>query len=414
MKYALRAVSSVLMLALMLALLGVVAAVTVLAVTTLLVVAFRAGGWWAAGAGVVVIAMFAAVGVWLFLRYRRGSRRVKGVSVATDVQPLFWVEIYRVAEGLGTRSPDEVLLFPDTTAAATGHRTWLGLRPGVRRLHLGLPLLEGLTERELRAVIAHAFCRSWGHASLARVNRLGQEIVGRIADMVGEGWVVGRYVGRYRRTYDALSDPFIRRHELAVDRLCADFAGNNATAAAFSEVAVLKEGWAAFVDGYAKPAAAVGRRPDDIFAGFTSFLQEPGRRQQLAEAAGASASERPWAGDSQLSIADRLAAIAALPEDDIHDRFGPALGLMRYPDQVIHHVEEAMFGGAEFLPETWEDILPEAARAAACEDAQHLARLAHEGGLGRSSPARRATGSAGRPLGSWSTTRAWSTTCRCW
>ena len=232
--------------------------------------------------------------------------------------------------------------------------------------------------------------------------------------MVGEGWVVGRYVGRYRRTYDALSDPFIRRHELAVDRLCADFAGNNATAAAFSEVAVLKEGWAAFVDGYAKPAAAVGRRPDDIFAGFTSFLQEPGRRQQLAEAAGASASERPWAGDSQLSIADRLAAIAALPEDDIHDRFGPALGLMRYPDQVIHHVEEAMFGGAEFLPETWEDILPEAARAAACEDAQHLARLAHEGGLGRSSPARRATGSAGRPLGSWSTTRAWSTTCRCW
>jgi len=298
------------------------------------------------------------------------------------VQPMFWVEIYRVAEGLGTRSPDEVLLFPDTTAAATGHRTWLGLRPGVRRLHLGLPLLAGLTERELRAVIAHAFCRSWGHASLARVNRLGQEIVGRVADMVGEGWVVGRYVGRYRRTYDALSDPFIRRHELAVDRLCADFAGNNATAAAFSEVAVLKEGWAAFVDGYAKPAAAVGRRPDDIFAGFTSFLQEPGRRQQLAEAAGASASERPWAGDSQLSIADRLAAIAALPEDDIHDRFGPALGLMRYPDQVIHHVEEAMFGGAEFLPETWEDILPEAARAGACEDAQHLARLAHEGGLG--------------------------------
>lgn len=123
MRYALRAVSSVLMLALMLAVLGVLAAVTFLAVTTLLVVAFRAGGWWAAGAGVVVIAMFAAVGVWLFLRYRRGSRRVKGVSVATDVQPLFWVEIYRVAEGLGTRSPDEVLLFPDTTAAATGHRT---------------------------------------------------------------------------------------------------------------------------------------------------------------------------------------------------------------------------------------------------------------------------------------------------
>ena len=124
MRYALRAVSSVLMLALMLAVLGVLAAVTVLAVTTLLAVAFRAGGNWASGAGIVVVGMLVAVGVGLFVRRRRRKRSAGvGLSIASDVQPMFWVEIYRVAEGLGTRSPDEVLLFPDTTAAATGHRT---------------------------------------------------------------------------------------------------------------------------------------------------------------------------------------------------------------------------------------------------------------------------------------------------
>ena len=400
MKYALRAVSSALILALMLAALGALALVIVLTVATLLFIAFMAGGRWAVGAGLVVVGILATVALGLRATRRHLRTRAVGVPIVRDVQPLFWVDIYRVAEGLGLRSPDEVLIFPDTKVTAWGHRTWLGLRPGVRRLHLGLPLLAGLTERELRAVVAHAFCRSWGHISLARVFQYGQAILwpvadrlgedskgGRLAkpvgDRLGEDSKVGRLAGRYRRKYDEVSSPVVRRHELALDRLCADFAGNNATAAALSEVAVLSKGWAAFVGGYTAPAAAVGRRPDDVFAGFTSFMQEPGRREQLVGSVAEPTPEEPETRESLLSLGERLAAIAALPEDSIHDKSGPALGLMRYPDQVIRHVEEAMFGGAEFVPETWEDIVPEAARAAAYDDAKQLARLAHEGGLGR-------------------------------
>jgi hypothetical protein len=383
MRYALHAAGSVLMLVLMLAVLGVIGAVSVLTATIVLVVAFRAGGLWAVGAGMVVVGMLAATAVGLLRRRRRLKSRPVGVRVAQDVQPVFWVDINRVAEGLGLRSPDEVLIFPDAKVTASAHRTWLGLRPGVRRLHLGLPLLAALSERELRAVVAHAFARSWGHHSLARVIRHGQRVIGPLADRLGEESLVGRIFVRYRRKYDDVSSPIVLRHELALDRLCADFAGNGATAAALSEVAVLSRGWVAFVGGYAEPAAAVGRRPDDLFAGFTSFLGEPGRREQLAEAAAGPTVEWPPLSDSQMSLADRLAAIALLPEDDIHDKSGPALGLMRYPDQIIRQVEEAMFGGAEFVPETWEDIVPEAACAAAYEDAKQLARLAHEGGLGR-------------------------------
>ena len=179
MKYALRAVSSALILAFMLAALGALAVVIVLVVATLLFIAFMAGGKWAVGAGLVVVGILAAVALGLRATRRHLRTRAVGVPIAPDVQPLFWVDIYRVADGLGLRSPDEVLIFPDTKVTAWGHRTWLGLRPGGRRLHLGLPLLAGLTEQELRAVVAHAFCRSWDTSRLLECSNMVRLSSGR-------------------------------------------------------------------------------------------------------------------------------------------------------------------------------------------------------------------------------------------
>src|SRR5665647_677057 len=275
MKHALRPAVAVLMLAVVCAL----AAVAVLGVAVALVVAVNAGGAWSILAGISVAGLLAALGVSLFGRRQRRKRgEGAGVRITTEEQPLFWVEIYRVAEGLEIDPPDELLLFPDAEASVSQGRTWMGLRPGVRRLHLGLPLLAGMTERELRAVIASESCRRWGLISLARVVYRGREILGRVADRVGEKTIVGKIVGRFGRAYLAVSSPITRAHELEADRLSADISGNNATAAALREYAVMSKAWAAFVDGYAGPAAAVGRRPEALFAGFRSFLQDPGRR----------------------------------------------------------------------------------------------------------------------------------------
>lgn len=379
MKHDLRSAASVLLLAVV----ATLAVAAVLGVAAALVVALIAGGAWAVLAGIAVVGLVVAVGVVLFGRRRRiKSRESAGMRITTEEQPLFWVEVYRVAEGLGIDPPDELMLFPNANVSVSESRTWMGLRPGVRRLHLGLPLLAGMTERELRAVIAFESCRRWGSFSLARFIYRGRDIIGRVADRVGEESRFGRIVGRLGHAYLAVSSPITRSHELEADRLSADIAGNGATAAALSECAVLNKGWAAFVDGYAGPAAAVGRRPEDLFAGFTSFLQDPGRRAQLAESA-----DEPWSAQrsaygSQLSLQDRLAAIESLPDDGIHDRSGSALGLMRNPDKVIRQVEECMFHSSDFVPATWEDILPEAGGAAAREDALQLQRLAQEGGLG--------------------------------
>jgi Zn-dependent protease with chaperone function len=381
MKYALRALAS----ALMLLAAAVLAAVIVVALGAALVVAFRAGGRWAVAADITVVALLAALGAGVFLARRRRRSPLVGVPVTSFEQPLLWVEIYRVAEGLRTKAPDELLLVPDAKVTASQRRTWLGVRPGVRRLRLGLPLMTGLTERQLRAVITHEFARCWGPGLLARVIERVAVVIGRVVDAPAVGSRAGRAFSILRvcgGAYLAVSGPVCRRHELDADRLCAELAGNDATTAAFAELPVLRRGWEAFVDGYIEPAAAAGRRPSDVFAGFASFLQEPDRRAQLVQEAGGPASPQLSGHDGQPSLRDRLAAVASLPEDKMRDRSRPAMDLLRDAGNLIRQVEESMAYEAGLAPATWQDVVPAAARAAASREALQLARLADDGGLG--------------------------------
>ena len=378
MKYALRVVAS----ALMLASVCVLAAATFLAVATALVVAVRAGGVWAKLAGVVVVGVLVAVALGVLRARRRARRRLAGVSVTSDEHPLLWVEVYRISEGLGMMPPDELLLVPAAKEMASESKTWLGMRPGVRRVHLAVPLLAALTERQLRAVIAQDFYRCWGPNSFGRVIDRGKVIIGRVIDAVGEDSMVGRIVGGYGRAFVAVSRPLTIRHEREADLRSAELAGIGATSAAIREVALLSKQWDAFVEEYAEPAAAGGRRPQDLFAGFACFVQEPTRRARLAAAVLEGASRRQSTYDTHLSLEDRLAAVASLPDDDIHDRTGRALDLLRNPDREIRRVEDAMFEDPDLRPATWEEIVSEAGRDIAHEDALRLVRLGREGGLG--------------------------------
>lgn len=381
MKYALRAVASAFMLVLMLAVLGALAAATLVSVVTVLVIAVKAGGAWAVGAWIVVLGVFATAGVGLLVARRRRRQAFVGVPVSAYGQPLLWVAVSCVAEDLGTRPPEELSLTPDANLAASEHRTLLGLRPGARRLDLGLPLLAGLTERQLRVVMTRELCRRWGPWSTGRVIHRGAEIIGLVVDTLGEESRIGRIFSRYGRAYFAVSGPVSRRHALQVDQLSAKLVGNGATAAALRELAVLSRGWDAFVTGFVEPAVAAGRRPHDVLAGFADFLKEPDRSAQLQEEVDL-ATPRPTAYGSQLSLKDRQLALASLPEDEMLDRSGPAMDLLRDSECVIGQVEESMFHEQGLVHATWKDIVADSACAVAREDASQLARLGHEGGLG--------------------------------
>jgi len=378
MKFAPRAAVSMLMLSGVFAL----AVAAVLAVSTALVVAASTRGAWAILAAIATAAMIVAIGMGVPAARRRQRKPVEGVLITDGEQPLLWVEICIVAEGLHIWPPSELVLAPDASVTASENRTWLGLRPGVRRLQLGHVLLAGLTERQLRAVIAHELLRFWGPGWSARVIHGGRRVIGRVLDLVGEDSSAGKVVGRFGRLYVAVSDPVLRGYELDADTRSANLVGNGATSAALHEVAVLSKGWDAFVEGYLEPAMAAQRRPADVFASFEEYLDFPDRRAQLAKATGApSAQPRPMY-NSHPSLADRLSAVASLPEDNTQDRSGRALDMLREPDRVIGRVHEWMFQDRELVTAPWDEIVPVSGRVAAREEARRLVRLGQAGELG--------------------------------
>ena len=354
----------------------------ILAVATASVVAVSAGGILAVLAAIAALGMLAAVGFGLLGARRRRRKPLEGVAVTSDEQPLLWVEVCIVAETLGMRPPDELLLVPDAKVVASEGRAWLGLRPGVRRLQLGEVILAGLTERQLRAVIAHELLRCWGPISFGRVIHSGRETIGRLIDVLGEDSRPGRIVGRYGRVYVAVSRPVVRRHQLKADILSAGIAGNGATSAALRDVAVLSKAWDGFVGTYVAPAVGVRRRPESLFAGFARFLEEPTRVAQLAETLG-EPEVQELTYDSLQPLEDRLVAIASLGDDNTHDRSGRSLDMLRKADREIARVEDSMFQDPDLIAATWEEIAPEAGRVAAREDALKLVRVGQDGGLGQ-------------------------------
>ncbi|MFI9307036.1 M48 family metallopeptidase [Streptomyces triculaminicus] len=77
------------------------------------------------------------------------------VTVSEAQEPALWEAMRDVARQVGTRAPDEIVLIEHVNAAVSEGSSLLGLRPGARRLYLGLPLIMGLDEMQLRAVLAH-------------------------------------------------------------------------------------------------------------------------------------------------------------------------------------------------------------------------------------------------------------------
>ncbi|MCZ9338236.1 M48 family metallopeptidase, partial [Streptomyces sp. TRM76130] len=86
-----------------------------------------------------------------------------GLPVTEADEPALWRTVRELADQVGTRAPSRIALTPDVNAAVSEDARLLGLLPGPRRLYLGVPLLQGLTEAQLRSVLAHEL----GHYSNA-------------------------------------------------------------------------------------------------------------------------------------------------------------------------------------------------------------------------------------------------------
>ncbi|MCF6525011.1 M48 family metalloprotease [Streptomyces sp. JJ36] len=303
-----------------------------------------------------------------------------GIRVTEDQEPALWALVRSLAEQTGTRAPDEIYLVPEVNAAVSEESRLLGLRPGKRRLLVGLPLLTGLDEAQLTSVLAHEFGHYSNHDTrLSAITRRGwTQVVRTVAALqersnkkrsaeeakqekkqaarVAKGKKAREVdAGAAGLTYRLAALPFkgyghlylratrgtMRRQEYAADLAAARIAGRDATASALREIPLLSSAFGFYMDSYATLGARAGLLPPrgEVFGGLRHLLAA--RSAELDELRRGVPEEDPSPYDTHPPIADRVARIEQLPEDGrSHDGARPALALLTDAGRSLAELED--------------------------------------------------------------------------
>jgi Zn-dependent protease with chaperone function len=290
-------------------------------------------GWHAPKLALVLLA--ATVGIFivvvrgLFVSVRVRRKDLTGIPVGRADQPELWRRVTALAEVVGTRPPAEIRLVPEVNAAVLEHAHLMGLLPGKRRMMIGVPLMQALTVPELEAVLAHEL----GHYS-DRHSRLaplaGRARAGVLAAMqavskqVGNSgkfqWPGSHLYAELFRAYAILvlkqTFAISREQEYAADRIAATAGGRENAASALRKLPATDAAYDLYLNEFIGLGLArkLAPPPVEVLGGFGRFLVDPERMKQMAEFDDADEQEA-HAFDSHPPIADRIAAIMALPDD---------------------------------------------------------------------------------------------------
>ncbi|MEU7559249.1 M48 family metalloprotease [Streptomyces eurythermus] len=317
----------------------------------------------------------------LMLRTPKGEDP-PGLPVTDADEPRLWALVRELAAAAGTRAPDRILLTGEVNASVSEDPRLLGLLPGPRRLTLGVPLLIGLTEAQLRSVLAHEFGHfTGGDTRLSALVVRGRVQIGRVIgqfhakadgkvaadrarqerasakrvakgrkakeiDTTGVGATyrtMARIYTAYGKLYLRASLSTARGQEYAADLTAARIAGRDATASALREIPALSASHDFYLDSYATLGLHARLLPPrgEFFGGFGRLLTargpEPaGLRAELPEMP-----VGPY--DSHPPIADRVRRIEALPADGRTDEArGSALTLLTDPERTLGALEDAV------------------------------------------------------------------------
>ncbi|WP_420708462.1 M48 family metallopeptidase [Streptomyces sp. ERV7] len=323
------------------------------------------------------------------------------VTVTEAEEPALWEAVREVARQVGTRAPDEIVLIEKVNAAVGEDSSLLGLRPGTRRLYLGLPLMMGMDEMQLRAVLAHEMGHyanfdtrlspliARGRAQLIRTiahfhersdkkvarERARQEkhaakrrAKGRRATMIDTPGLGATYRGMasvytaYGNFYLRSSLSAARRQELAADLAAVRVAGRDSAACALRELNALGSAHDFYMSSYATLGIDAGLlpRPGQVFGGLRKLLDA--RATDLEKLRRELPTEPTSPYDSHPALAERVARIEALPDDSRAGQAArPALELLADADAALAALEQAVL-----TPQTlalkrvdWEDLVHE-------------------------------------------------------
>ncbi|MEV7525825.1 M48 family metallopeptidase [Streptomyces sp. NPDC091371] len=277
-----------------------------------------------------------------------------GIAVTEAGEPALWDAVRDVARQVGTRAPDEIVLIDEVNAAVSEDARLLGLLSGTRRLYLGLPLMTGLDEMQLRAVLAHEMghyanldtrltpliargraqlIRTIGHfhdradskvakerakQEKAAEKRIAKGKKAKEVDTSGEGAMyrgMAKIYTAYGKLYMRATLSSARRQELAADLASVRVAGRDSAASALRELNALDSAHDFYMRSYATLGVGAGLlpRPGEVFGGLRRLLDA--RSAELEDLRRELSTEPTSPYDSHPALAERVARIEALPDD---------------------------------------------------------------------------------------------------
>ena len=322
----------------------------------------------------------------VFLVRRPKDEAPPGISVTEQQQPELWARVRGLAAQVGTRAPDEIRMIPAVNAAVSENPRFLGLVPGHRRMLIGVPLLLGLTEPQLDAVLAHEL----GHYSNRDTRLAGITVRGRqsLHTVVEHARANGRGITAalftwYAKLYFRVSESVGRRQELAADLAAARIAGRDHAAGALRQVPALDAAYDYYLDRYASAGWEAGLLPlaEEFYGGFRSMLSSPKRQQELDGIRQDLPARETTPYDSHPPMHERVAALEALPGDgrSVTGTERQAAALVRDIDQLFAAVAATALSpkAAGKRPVGWDELAAVSGRASlvtACAVATKAAR----------------------------------------
>lgn len=279
-----------------------------------------------------------------------------GVLLDRRAHPRFFAVLERVCAQVGQPMPSEVYLVNEVNAFVAERGGWMGL--GSRRvMGVGLPLLGGLDEEELRSVIAHELGHFVGGDTKLGpwIHKTRMAMARAVENLSNTGSLLTYPFIWYTKFFLRITQAISRAQEYAADRVAATVAGVSATASALGKVESLAMLHDAFLHIELSPVVARGHAVP-LDGGFRQFLGSSIARKLEAL-------ERPEHSpdpfDSHPPTRDRVAALRKLdptaptaPRDPATPRASGLLdALPALEVQLLEHVT-----GERLAAAAWDDV----------------------------------------------------------
>ncbi|MBR7827960.1 M48 family metallopeptidase [Actinospica sp. MGRD01-02] len=298
-------------------------------------------------------AAFFLVGRAFYASLRLRPREIAGVAVPESEQPAVWSAIRTAAAAAGTAPPDCLWIDSRFNASVYEQTRWLGLRPGQRHLVVGAPMLVALSPARLDAVLAHEF----GHFAHRDTHLLPIVMRGRsglaaalrtasffkTANVSNGRWLVTvqilvvRLIHAYAVGFLKTTQKISRSQEYLADRISAELCGRDTAAAMLSDLPAYGAAYHFYRARFADVGTGLGLvpMPEELFAGFGRMLDESRWQTAVEAQRPAPPVRKPTPFDSHPPIADRVAALRALPSDGRPEDKSSDRAVDRFDDAAV-------------------------------------------------------------------------------